>query len=744
MPNTFRQLLEFGLFRIDPEQRLLLRDEQPIPLSPKAFDLLLALVQRSGQVVLKDDLMKLLWPDTFVEESNLGQHVFQLRKALGERAQDHAYIVTIPGRGYRFVQKVRALPLTTEEIVVQSHSRSRMVIEERFELQDREGDSGLSCPTTPALQDSPAAETRTADHQTKRHRGTMVGFVLLGTAIGAAVVWAFFRPLPRPKVVRTVQITHFGRAEPFGRALTDGPRIYFAERMGGTWSLAQVSEPGGDPALISSSVDRIALFDIDSKHSRLLVAAQGPNDASLDPLWILPTSGGSARRVGEVLAGDASWAPDGRSLVYCDRGNLSVVGDDGQNPRKLFSFNGLILYPRWSPDGKSVSFTVRDFATGILSLWEVGQDGANPHPLSLGWKTPASRYNEGECCGDWSPDGQYFVFRSMRDGLKGFWVIRKTENWFHRDVTAPVQLYTNPDWISEPRFSADGKKIFFVGSQQRRELVRYDVGRKLFVPYLGGLSARHLSFSRDGQWVSYKSEVDGTLWRIRVDGTQARQLTFPPLDVLHSSWSPDGKKIVFGASGDLYVVPFDGGNPERLTTGGQPSWSPDGKTILFVRWNTHGSAGSSPAIYQLDLSTGTASPIPGSDDFEGPQWSPDGRYMAASNKRDQKLMLFDFGRGDFSRGRWSELADGLPYGWGIRWSADSQFVYYQHVYSGEEQPIFRVRVRDRKVEQITSSRQIVRADVLSYAITGLTPDNAPLASLVHGNSDIYALELDLP
>jgi DNA-binding winged helix-turn-helix (wHTH) protein len=126
MGNAVNQLLEFGPFRVDPDQRLLLRDQQPIPLSPKAFDLLLVLAQRSGQVVPKDDLMKLLWPNTFVEESNLSQHVFQLRKALGERPQDHAYIVTIPGRGYRFAPQVRTLPAETEEIVVQTHSRSRL------------------------------------------------------------------------------------------------------------------------------------------------------------------------------------------------------------------------------------------------------------------------------------------------------------------------------------------------------------------------------------------------------------------------------------------------------------------------------------------------------------------------------------------------------------------------------------------------------------------------------------------
>jgi eukaryotic-like serine/threonine-protein kinase len=144
MDNSVKHLLEFGPFRIDPEKRLLLRDELPIPLSPKAFDLLLVLAQRGDQVVVKDELMKLLWPDTFVEESNLAQHIFQLRKALGERAQDSAYIVTLPGRGYRFAQKVRSIPAAVpipeaglekeENFVVRAHSRSRMLIEESSEL----------------------------------------------------------------------------------------------------------------------------------------------------------------------------------------------------------------------------------------------------------------------------------------------------------------------------------------------------------------------------------------------------------------------------------------------------------------------------------------------------------------------------------------------------------------------------------------------------------------------------------
>ena len=731
MGNTFKQLLEFGPFRIDAEQRLLLRDQLPIPLPPKAFDLLLVLVARSGQVVLKDDLMKLLWPDTFVEESNLGQQVFQLRKALGERPQDHSYIVTVPGRGYRFVQQVRTLPAETEEIVVRTQSRSRFVIEQAVAVAERER-TGLDLVPGPDWKALPAAGP-----PVRRRRILFAS--LVGVVIAALAILVFLRaPLP-PRVVRTLQITHLGRVEPFSRALTDGSRIYFAERMGGTWSLAQVWERGGDPTLLSSSLDRVALYDIDVPRSRLLVAEQGPLDSSLDKLWMLPAIGGSPRRIGDLLAGDAAWAPDGHHVAFSREGDLYVAGEDGRQPQKLFSRKGEILYPRWSPDGRRLSFTLREIAGGVLVLWEIGADGSNPHPLALGWKPPALRWNEGECCGDWSPDGRYFIFRSIREGGHSFWLIREKNGWLPRGPIPPARLYMNPDWISEPRFNVDGSKIFFVEYQERRELVRYDTARKLFVPYLGGIPARHLSFSPDRQWVSYKSDVDGSLWRSRIDGTQAVQLTFPPLDVLHSTWSPDSKAIVFAAAGELYRIPRDGGTPEPLTSGSQPSWSPDGRSILMARWSLREGGAWKPAIYRLDMNTHEAAIVPGGDDFEGPQWSPDGRYAAASDKKDQKLMLFDF-----ARQQWSELADGVPYGWGIRWSGDSRYVYYQHAYSGEEQPIFRVRVSDHKVEQVTSSRQILRADVLSYTITGLTPDDAPLASLVHSNSDIFALELDLP
>ncbi|MGB9235277.1 MAG: winged helix-turn-helix domain-containing protein [Terriglobales bacterium] len=137
MVNKQRHFYEFGPYRVDPDRRQLLRASRPIPLQPKAFDILLVLVENREQVVLKDDLLKAVWPDTFVEESNLAQNVFVLRKTLGDAVEDKRYIVTVPGRGYRFAEKVNVITEgddqggEEDELVIETHTRSRLVVEEQ-------------------------------------------------------------------------------------------------------------------------------------------------------------------------------------------------------------------------------------------------------------------------------------------------------------------------------------------------------------------------------------------------------------------------------------------------------------------------------------------------------------------------------------------------------------------------------------------------------------------------------------
>jgi DNA-binding winged helix-turn-helix (wHTH) protein/Flp pilus assembly protein TadD len=128
--QTVKNVYKFGPFRVDPEKEVLLRSDEAVPLAPKAFQLLLVLMRHSKQVVTKDDLLKTIWPDTFVEEANLTRNVFLLRKALGESPQDHQYIVTVPGRGYRFAEDVQLIPEREVDIVAASHSTVQVQVKE--------------------------------------------------------------------------------------------------------------------------------------------------------------------------------------------------------------------------------------------------------------------------------------------------------------------------------------------------------------------------------------------------------------------------------------------------------------------------------------------------------------------------------------------------------------------------------------------------------------------------------------
>ena len=109
MSNAVSYLYEFGPFRHDPTERLLLRDGHPVPLTPKAFDVLMVLLQHSGHLVEKKQLIEAVWPTSFVEEGNLSVMVHALRKAFGSDHRDHTYIETVSKRGYRFAAEVKLI-----------------------------------------------------------------------------------------------------------------------------------------------------------------------------------------------------------------------------------------------------------------------------------------------------------------------------------------------------------------------------------------------------------------------------------------------------------------------------------------------------------------------------------------------------------------------------------------------------------------------------------------------------------
>src|SRR5215467_3498672 len=139
-----KHLYEFGPFRLDATDHQLFRQGTPLPLTPKALDTLLILVQNSGRILEKDELMKAVWPDTIVEENNLTQNVSALRKVLG---QDFRFIETMPRRGYRFVAEVSERWEEIPTLIVRQHTRSSVIIEEE---QDSEPEDQVVSNSTGA------------------------------------------------------------------------------------------------------------------------------------------------------------------------------------------------------------------------------------------------------------------------------------------------------------------------------------------------------------------------------------------------------------------------------------------------------------------------------------------------------------------------------------------------------------------------------------------------------------------
>lgn len=130
MATTPKVIYEFGPFRLDPERQQLFREQQALPITPKALETLLVLVKNPRETVSKDKLMEAVWPDAFVEEANLVQNIFLLRKLLGDTTEDRRYIVTAPGRGYRFAEEVRTIAQFGQDLLVTNHTTSESVVQD--------------------------------------------------------------------------------------------------------------------------------------------------------------------------------------------------------------------------------------------------------------------------------------------------------------------------------------------------------------------------------------------------------------------------------------------------------------------------------------------------------------------------------------------------------------------------------------------------------------------------------------
>lgn len=667
-----------------------MRDGKPVPLAPKAIQILCILVENHGRLVERDQITSRVWPDSFVEEGNLTVNIFALRKALAEGFGSTPTIETIPRRGYRFVAPMQDPRETT--------------------------------PVVPVRRPLPLL---------------WVGAIL---ALLATAAWLLGGSPAMPKTGRVAQLTHFGLAETLG---SDGVRLFAGRREGGRFSIVQVPVDGGPLVPLQLPFPDARLLDVSAVRKELLIAAaDSPGHAPA--LWIVPSAGGAPRRLGGVTAGAARWSPDGSRIAYESDGALFTVAPDGSQSRRLTGQGGAV--DAWSPDGRRIRFTRTNQATGGESIWEACADGSCLRPVFPERQMPNAVWGEGQCCGRWTPDGRHFIFREGLGSSFSLWAVAERPPLVIRRPAA-AKLYAAPFEIRDWTFSPDGKRLLFVGANDSRELVRFDPARAQWVPLAVDPAAFYAAWSRDAQWLLFTTFPDRILWRARADGSARLQLTSPPMQSFGGVWSPDHTRIAFhflvhGKPGKIAVLPMAGGKPQVLlesepTGEDVPNWSPDGKRLLFARYwldrdgNTTASAAS---LYDFD--TGRVSNLAGTENLGPPAWSPDGRYVAVQSHDFHKLMLFDF-----QSGRWTEIASG-GFVHAPQWSSDSRAIFYQDTAAAEEQPIYRIDLATRAVQRIAGRREFLRSGVARFSLSGLTPANGPIANIALSDADIYALTLD--
>jgi serine/threonine protein kinase/Tol biopolymer transport system component len=567
--------------------------------------------------------------------------------------------------------------------------------------------------------------------------------LVAGCAAVVALIlsYSLTRPVAPPRIVSSQRLTSDNRPK-VGLLGTDGSRVYFEEFVGEHAAIASVPVGGGPTSVTRILVDTIGPWGISPNNSEFLGTNRDGPPGSLSRLVTVPIAGGRPRPVGDLRGSDPCWSPDGKRIAYADGNRLLVAGRDGKFAHVVATSPGGVMWPSWSPDGRVLRFVMGQGHN--TTLCEVSAEGGIAHPLFPGWgKLPRSVGP-----GKWTPDGRYFLFISEHDGKPDIFARREDCGLAFWRCREPARVTRDPMRYAAPVPSRDGRRLFFLGEQTISELAGYDSASGAFEPWLAPISALEVDFSPDGQSMAYVSFPDSILWRSRIDGSEARRLTFLNAQTRQPHWSPDGKQIAFMAifpddRYKVFLVSSDGGQPEQLVSDvnsqeGVPTWSKDGRRIVFGE-RLDVNEMSRMSLHWLDLQTRRVSSVPGSEGLWTPRWSPDGRYIAAlvlgpkgNPSVSPELRLFDCKTSKWSTSvRVANIREPA-------WSQDSRYVYFHTL--GIDSALYRLRVRDRKLERLVSlTRESLEGDW-----SGVAPDGSPLITRTVTFSEVYALEVEFP
>ena len=567
---------------------------------------------------------------------------------------------------------------------------------------------------------------------------------LLLLAVAAVILGSWARP-NLPHLGRSVQITSDGWQK--DRLAVSGTVLFFDTFGGRPEAIARIDQNGDKRLLLPFGHQRLELQDVSPDGSEVLVVVDVQSGVG-GPLWIVPTDGAPPRRLARLYAVAAAWSPTGRQLAYFVAHELYLTNSDGAEPRRLANLHFHANQLRWSPDGKRIRLSLSDHLSEPR-LWDVPVDRSGARRLLPGWSSAATRDNEGD--GHWTPDGRFFIFAARHGGTQDLWAIRERSGFFDWRDRGPFRLTTSPSGIGEPVLSKDGKKLFaVVVTPAHDEMMRYDPGSERFATYPdpAGLSAGHVSFSRDGKHVAYVAQPEMSLWIMNADGTGRQKLAD---NAALPRWSPDGRQIAYmGWNKDsrvptkIHLISADGGTPRQAVQSpewqGGPTWTSDGSGLIFGENDKVFPIRASCSIHLFDFKSGKTSDLPGSTGLWTARACPTGRYIAAATRDNRKLVLYDM-----RRANWTEMASfpDSAIGANPTWSSDGRFIYVDAPDSTDP-AIYRISVPGKRMERVASLKGIQRINGDIGLWMGLTPDNLPLILRALQSSEVYAWDWIAP
>jgi DNA-binding winged helix-turn-helix (wHTH) protein/Tol biopolymer transport system component len=710
MGGQTRHFYAFGPFRLDSQERVLLRDGQPISVNPKALETLLILVKNAGHLVEKEELMRQVWPDAFVEEGNLTKNIFFLRKALGGGDEGEEYIETVPRRGYRFRAKVQTLSDEEEgtEAAPADPWRNHAPPAKVERIDRARGYAAAAQPKpvweapkpvpAPSERVAPVArEERPADTVSRARRRWLIG-AMAAALVGVA--WLVLRRAPQPSAGLTQKRLTFNSSDNVVQSAVvshNGKYLAYSDAAGLHVKLLSTGEARLLPR--PAGVPPATIWYVDSwfpDGTQLLADAHEPGGRI--SIWTISVLGQSARELREDASG-FEFSPDGTRIAFGLPGpsysvrvwdpvrEIWVMGGQGENPQRVLALgeNNGFYWVHWSPDGKRLAYIREQRAPDLQkSIETCDLRGANRTVV-------VSKPHLWHFC--WLPDG-----RIVYSSDENLWEIRMDDH--SGEPRGKPKRIT--DWAGSELWglsaSADGKGLVFQRETERGQVYLAQLaagGTRISVPKRltkdegdDNLSA----WTADSKTILFSSNINGALGIFKQGIAQdtAEAVVTAPQGAFYPRLSSDGAWILYveipapTANGPsqqrLMRVPVGGGVPQLVLDTpeglfdfqcasapahvcGIRETSPDGKRFTVTAFDPLKGRGEVLRTIEIDPTAR----------FYSSALSPDGSTLAIAkhNETEIRIRLLSLAGGpdrEITVKGWQNLS-------GLDWSADGKGLY---------------------------------------------------------------------